>query len=364
MKRYLGILFLHTWSATATPFPLLRSISTQAHEQKTITKAFESQDVSFIKKLISVHLSRRNIQQPIIPATYADVDYANLTVAHLAASINDIENLAKIIAKKGSLKEMKGDGKTPLLTAARFGQLQSLKFLLQHGVPASTCDNSGRNALHHILLKKFYTSHPKSDRILHLLIQHGASPTKSDFAHQQPIGIARKNNVASFGILAGSVYTRDELQLFFSEYLPSSLFHASYQEGRISRFIADATYVSNIRNNYVTTSNKNEYLEHMCKVCGVDPSTYVHEPTSNQSTKIDTEKVTFLLLRCLEENGLQAKLYDLLNKVSPRPIKLHSYGINCPNYIYNHCINTFHQKLKNLRKTKLLIDVNVVCKKP
>ncbi len=103
---------------------------------------------------------------------------------HEAAASGDVDAVKRMLNKDCMLLgERDFGGKTPLITAAMYGQKQVLEYLLSRGADVAARDNDGRTAL-------FWAAENGEASIVQLLVEKGASVKDSDLLGWTPLHAA------------------------------------------------------------------------------------------------------------------------------------------------------------------------------
>jgi len=121
-----------------------------------------------------------------------DAKKSGLRPLHLAAKYGYMEIIDILINHGASLDAKDPDGKTPLMTALHNHRYQSARLLLDMGADPDIIDNNGQTALHLVALDK-RTEHEANINIIETLINHKASMNLVDSSGQTPLMKAIKN---------------------------------------------------------------------------------------------------------------------------------------------------------------------------
>jgi len=116
-----------------------------------------------------VHMRQTNGYDNLLNAANGGDPNFKTTDAHVAAQSGNIKSLTRIAEReKELLYESDSNGWTPIAEAARFGKMEAVKFLLEHGADVRTMTFSGHNVLE-------IAAHSKQDEVLKYLQSYAES---------------------------------------------------------------------------------------------------------------------------------------------------------------------------------------------
>lgn len=93
---------------------------------------------------------RANVVEVLLGPNKSNVDAKNLTgccAIHYAAENGHVECIKKLVQSGVDINRAGPSGKTPLMIAASLNDLETVKFLLEHGAKNTSKDKFGRTAL-------------------------------------------------------------------------------------------------------------------------------------------------------------------------------------------------------------------------